>query len=56
MIDDYIKKWVVKALNDLFYAVEIRYPDEFYIPSIIEAKECFDIASKAKDSLLKKIG
>ena len=127
MIDDYIKKWVVKALNDIkiaehelnqpteemvtdavcfhcqqavekllkaylasknvdfgkthnlefllelclkqdldfknlkvgnlsFYAVEIRYPDEFYMPSVIEAKECFNIASKAKDFLLKKIG
>ncbi len=126
MIDDYIKKWVVKALNDFkiaehelnqpteemvtdavcfhcqqgvekllkaylasknvdfgkthnlefllelslkqdpdfknlkvgnlsFYAVEIRYPDEFYMPSVAEARECFNIASKAKDFLLKKI-
>lgn len=126
MIDDYIKKWVVKALNDFkiaeheinqsademvtdavcfhcqqvvekllkaylasknvdfgkthnlefllelclkqdpdfknlkvgnlsFYAVEVRYPDEFYMPSVAEAKECFSIASKAKDFLLKKI-
>ncbi len=127
MIDDYIEKWIVKALNDLkiaghelnqpanemvtdavcfhcqqavekllkaylasknvdfgkthnlefllelclkqdpdfknlkvgnlsFYAVEIRYPDEFYMPSVAEAKECFNVASKAKDFLLKKIG
>jgi HEPN domain-containing protein len=41
--------------NLSFYAVEIRYPDEFYIPSIAEAKECFSIASKDKDFLLKKI-
>lgn len=41
--------------NLSFYAVEIRYPDEFYIPSISEAKECFSIASKDKDFLLKKI-
>ncbi len=99
MIDDYIEKWIIKAVNDLkvaehelrqpekeiitdavcfhcqqavekllkaylasknidvgnlsFFAVEIRYPDEFYMPSVAEAKECFSIASK--DFLLKKI-
>jgi len=47
MIDDYIEKWI--------FAVEIRYPDEFYMPSVAEAKECFSIASKDKDFLLKKI-
>ncbi len=26
------------------YAVEIRYPDDFYIPTLQEAKECIDIA------------
>lgn len=41
--------------NLSFYAVEIRYPDEFYMPSVAEAKECFNIASKDKDFLLKKI-
>lgn len=41
--------------NLSFYAVEIRYPDEFYMPSVAEAKECYSIASKAKDLLLKKI-
>lgn len=41
--------------NLSFFAVEIRYPDEFYMPSVAEAKECFNIASKFKDFLLKKI-
>lgn len=41
--------------NLSFYAVEVRYPDEFYMPSVAEAKECFNIASKAKDFLLKKL-
>lgn len=27
------------------YAIDIRYPDEFYIPSIEEAKNCFEIAT-----------
>ncbi|SNQ62682.1 HEPN domain protein (fragment) [Candidatus Methanoperedens nitroreducens] len=46
----------MKVGNLSFYAIEIRYPDEFYMPSVAEAKECFNIASKAKDFLLKKIG
>ncbi|MCM8809702.1 MAG: HEPN domain-containing protein [Candidatus Omnitrophica bacterium] len=29
----------VKGLTD--YAVEVRYPDEFYIPTLEEAKEAF---------------
>ena len=27
-----------------FYAVDVRYPDEFYTPSLEEAKEAFEIA------------
>ncbi len=41
--------------NLSFYTVEIRYPDEFYMPSVAEAKECFNIASKAKEFLLNKL-
>lgn len=42
--------------NLRFYAVEIRYPDEFYIPSIDEAKECFEIASNIKSFIFQKLG
>ena len=52
-IDPDIKDMDVGNLS--FYAVEIRYPDELYMPAIAEAKECFRIASKDKDFLLKKI-
>ena len=38
------------------YAVDVRYPDEFYIPSIEEAKESFKIASQIKEFVLKKLG
>jgi len=41
--------------NLSFYAVEIRYPDEFYIPSLAEAKECFKIASVARGFMLRKL-
>jgi len=37
------------------YAVEVRYPDDFYIPSIEEAKECFKIASNIKKFVFQKL-
>lgn len=41
--------------NLKFYAVEVRYPEEFYIPSIEEANECFEIAEKIKEFVLIKL-
>jgi len=38
------------------FAVEIRYPDEFYIPSVEEAKEYLEIALKIKEFTFKKLG
>jgi HEPN domain-containing protein len=38
------------------FATEVRYPDEFYIPSAEEAKESFELALKVKDFVLKKLG
>lgn len=37
------------------FAVEIRYPDDFYIPTIVEAKECFAIAKKVKEFVFGKL-
>jgi HEPN domain-containing protein len=37
------------------YAVDVRYPDDFYSPSIDETRHCFEIATRAKDFILKKI-
>jgi len=34
----------------------VRYPDEFYIPSVNEAKECIEVARKVKEFVLKKLG
>jgi HEPN domain-containing protein len=41
--------------NLSFYAVAVRYPDEFYMPSVQEAKECFKIASIIRDFILRKL-
>jgi len=38
------------------FAVEVRYPEEFYIPTLDEVKEYFEIALKVKDFVFKKLG
>ncbi len=38
------------------FGVEIRYPDEFYIPSEDEAKRCLNIALKVRRFVRDKIG
>lgn len=37
------------------YAVEIRYGDDFYIPSIEECKEAMLMAEKTKEFVIKKL-
>lgn len=55
-IDDSFN-WMYEVARKLYpYAIEVRYPDEFYIPSIEEAKECFEIATKVKEFILIKLG
>lgn len=41
--------------NLSFYAVAVRYPDEFYMPTAKEARECFKIASAVRDFVLRKL-
>ncbi len=38
------------------YAIEVRYPDEFYIPSVDEAKQAFKSATKVKEFVSRKLG
>lgn len=38
------------------YAVEIRHPDDFYMPSKDEAEESISVATKIRDFVVKKIG
>jgi len=42
--------------NLSFYAVEARYPDEFYIPSLDEAQEYVGIAGRVREFVLEKLG
>jgi HEPN domain-containing protein len=41
--------------NLSFYSVEVRYPNEFHIPSVDEAKACIGMARRAKEFVLKKL-
>jgi hypothetical protein len=43
----------VKELSD--FGVDIRYPDDYYIPEIEEVKFYYDLAKRIKDLVLKKI-
>ena len=55
-IDDSFKEALSEADLLTDYAVEIRYPDEWYEPTIEEASQAFDITLKVKDFVLKKLG
>ena len=37
------------------YAIEIRYPDDWYEPTLEEAREAFEIATKIKEFIQNKI-
>jgi len=37
------------------YAVELRYPDDFYIPTLQEAKEALEMAEKTREFVLEKL-
>jgi len=52
---DFDQLYHLKANKLTRYAVEVRYPDEFYIPSLQEAKESIDIAKNVKQFVLEKL-
>jgi len=45
----------IEVGNLTFYAVDVRYPDEFYIPSFEETKECYEIAMRVKEFIERKL-
>lgn len=38
------------------FGVDVRYPDDFYIPDIKEVKFYYDLAKQVKDLVLAKLG
>jgi HEPN domain-containing protein len=41
--------------NLTFYAVEVRYPDEFYVPSIEETREAVKIVNETRQFIEHKL-
>lgn len=48
-----LKELNIQSLT--IYAVEVRYPDDFYIPSLEEAQEALSLAEKTKEFVIKKL-
>jgi len=47
----------IEALEELtFYAVEVRYPEGFYVPTLEEARKAVKLAEQVKAFVSKKIG
>jgi len=45
-----------KLGNLTFYAVDVRYPETLYTPSLEEAREALELAEKVRVFVLKKLG
>ena len=52
---DFEKLYEIKAESLTLYATEVRYPEEFYFPSLEEAKEAINIAEKVKTFVIDKL-
>lgn len=50
---DYLYTLNVAGLNE--YAIDVRYPDDFYIPEIDEAKSAIETAEKVTAFVLRKL-
>ena len=53
--DDFEFLYQIEAHNLTDYAVEIRYGDEFYLPSVEETESAIEIAEKTKSFVLNKL-
>jgi len=54
-IDSEFESLYEKTKNLTDYAIDIRYPDEFYIPTIEEARNAFESATFVKEFIFKKL-
>lgn len=54
-VDKSFKDELSEADSLTDYAVEIRYPDDWYEPTLEETKRAYEIALKVKDFVFKKL-
>lgn len=53
--DDFDELYGMEVDSLTIYAAEIRYPDDFYMPTLDETRKSIDIAEKAADFVKKKL-
>jgi HEPN domain-containing protein len=53
--DPMFKEIIEKAESLTPFAVEIRYPDDFIVPTIEETKEAYETAKEIREFVLKRI-
>lgn len=53
--EDFQELYEINADKLTKYAIEIRYPEEFYFPLLKEAEEAIQIAEYVKEFVLKKL-
>ena len=52
---EFEKLYEINAHELTIYVVEIRYPDDFYMPTRDETKECIQIATDVKKFITEKL-
>jgi len=52
---EFNKLFEINADKLTAYSIDIRYPDDFYTPSLEEAKETIEIAEKVKSFVIQKL-
>ena len=55
ILPDFETLYINETDSLTIYAVDVRYPDDFYMPTIDEVKKAIDIAHKVKKFILNKL-
>ncbi|NPV59878.1 MAG: HEPN domain-containing protein [Actinobacteria bacterium] len=53
---DFERLFALEADHLTVYGVEIRYPDDFYMPTVEEAHRCVLLATSSRDFIRGKLG
>lgn len=53
--EDFEELYAMDVDSLTIYAAEVRYPDDFYMPTLTETRECIDTAVKAMEYIKEKL-
>jgi len=54
-IEEVVKKWIQRSQNDFKIGQEVRYTEDFYMPTLDETKKCLKITKKARSFVRTKL-